>query len=371
MNLFRESVRQAVTATPLSRSGVRRAAAAICVLAVLLAAGWYSFLRGDNPVTLSAEFAYADSVFPGSRVDILGVPVGRVTAVQPMGAMVKVTMSLPAGTRIPASAQAYLMSPSLISDRYVELDPAYTGGPALANGAVIGPKRTHAPIRWNQLEADLSTLLSALGSAQGLPGLVHSAATDFGGSGSQLHAAISGVTEASGMLAGDSGDITAVLANLDKLVTVLDQHRSTIDDLATELSQADSLFSSEHDQLAGTLGQLSTLLTLVDQLLQQHGGDLTGSLSNLASLSGTIAAHQRDLATTLTQLPLDLDNFASAVTPDHRLRIRMDLSTNLSQFSTTEAICKRFPLPLCSGTGIVNPVPIPPDLSGPFAGGGQ
>lgn len=354
---------------PVTR--LRAVVAAACVLALLLATGWYVFLRGGSTVTLSAEFAYADSIFPGSRVEILGVPVGRVTAVKPDGSMVKVTMSLPAGTRIPASAQAYLMSPSLISDRFVELDPAYTKGPVLANGAVIGPDRTHAPIRWNQLEADLSTLLAALGKTNGLPDLIHSAATDVGGSGNQIHAAIAGVTEASGMMSSDSGDIKAVLANLDKLITILDQHRMTINDLATELSQADTLFTSEHNQLTSTVSQVSTLLTQVDQLLRQHGTDITGSLNNLASVSGMLAQHQRDLATTLTDLPLALDNFGAAVTPDHRVRIRMDVSQNLSQISATEAICKKFPLPLCTGAGIVNPVPIPPDLSGVLKGSGS
>lgn len=343
--------------------------AAAVVIVLLAAFGWYDFLRGDDHVTMSAEFAYVDNVYAGSRVDILGVPVGRVTAVKPAGKMVKITMSLPAGTKIPATAQAYLMSPSLISDRYVELDPAYTNGKTLADGAVIGPDRTHAPIRWNELEGDLSTLLSALGKAHGLGGTVHSAALDFGGTGSQLHAAISGVNEATGLLSDDSGDITAVLKNLNLLITILDRHRTTINQIASELTEADSTFTSEHRQLTSTLNQVATLLTQVDQLLTKHGRDVKSSLSSLASVTGAIAGQQRNLRTTLTELPLVFDNFGNAVSGG-RVRIRMDVSQNLSQMPATAAICRKFPLPLCDGAGIVNPVPLPPDLSG-LTGSGQ
>ena len=47
---------------------------------------------GNDKRTVTAHFSRAVSVFPGSEVRILGVPVGTVTAVVPEGATVRVEM---------------------------------------------------------------------------------------------------------------------------------------------------------------------------------------------------------------------------------------------------------------------------------------
>ena len=120
------------------------------VLLFLGAGGWYVFGRTDRATTVHAEFTYINGVYPGSKVTVLGVPVGRVTAVTPQGATVRVTMSLPSDVPLPAHLDAYVLSPALISDRSVELGPAYSGdGPKLRSDSVIPVDHTHAPITFD------------------------------------------------------------------------------------------------------------------------------------------------------------------------------------------------------------------------------
>ncbi|WP_163570258.1 MlaD family protein [Fodinicola feengrottensis] len=133
-----------------------RIGAVIAALIVVLGGG-YVLLRPDPTLTVAADFAHADGVFAGSKVAILGVPIGRVTSVEPRGSVVRVYMSLPRDTQIPANAQAWVTTPSVIADHTVEFTPAYTSGTMLSPGALIPATRTHSPIKWTELVQSLDT----------------------------------------------------------------------------------------------------------------------------------------------------------------------------------------------------------------------
>ena len=47
-------------------------------------------------------------------------------------------MSVKDGVKVPADAKALIIAPNLVSARFVQLTPAYTGGAAMADGAEIG-----------------------------------------------------------------------------------------------------------------------------------------------------------------------------------------------------------------------------------------
>ena len=67
------------------------------------------------------------SVYEGSDVRVLGVPVGTVTRVEPTGTDVTVTMAYDDDVKLPADAKAVIIAPSVVGDRYVQLTPAYSG----------------------------------------------------------------------------------------------------------------------------------------------------------------------------------------------------------------------------------------------------
>lgn len=352
-------------------------ASALCVLAVVVGAGWYTVFRPRPVLRVSADFMFADGIFPGNRMMILGVPVGTVESVRPQGATVRITMALPPDTKIPRDAQAFIMSPAVISDRYVEFGPAYTGGAVLDDNAVIPVQRTHAPIKWDQLTQSLDSLVTALGPPRasqqgtsqqgagqqgGLGALVHSGAAMAAGTGPQIRDAITNVAQATDLLASGTGDVDAVLDNLDKLVQLLVQHKSTIDTLVQSTTQATTDLTAEQATLSDTISQLSTALTAINDLLRNHGNQLTGDVTQLASLSNVLVQHQQQLAETLDTMPLAMDNIDRTITPDQRMRLRLDFSTNLTQFDRTRQLCQRFTIPLCEGAGLTNPIPFPPTL---------
>jgi len=74
----------------------RMAAATAAVLATLLAAATILLVRHEwlRPTTVTAYFATATSIYPGDDVRVAGVRVGRVTAIQPDGPKVKLSLSI-------------------------------------------------------------------------------------------------------------------------------------------------------------------------------------------------------------------------------------------------------------------------------------
>lgn len=136
---------------------------AALVTIVSVVGAWFVFFASDNSTTVTADFSYINGIYPGSPVHVLGVPVGTVDDVSPQGTSVRVTMRVESGVDIPADAGAFVMNPSVISDRFVELGPAYRGGPTL-DEAVIPVERNRSPINWDQLLDSVNTVASALGT---------------------------------------------------------------------------------------------------------------------------------------------------------------------------------------------------------------
>src|SRR5689334_19274595 len=109
-------------------SGAARIAG-LSLAGLLVIATAVVFLRsGSEDATLTASFPRTVSIYEGSAVRILGVPVGQVDTVTPAGTTVEVTMSYDPEVDVPADAKAVIVAPSVVGDRYVQLTPAYSGG---------------------------------------------------------------------------------------------------------------------------------------------------------------------------------------------------------------------------------------------------
>src|SRR5690606_27676547 len=125
--------------------GLERRVVILVVMLLGLAALLTVVTTQDETRTVTAHFSRAVSVYKGTEVRILGVKVGKVTAVIPEGNSVRVEMEYDASYRVPADAQAVIVTPTLVADRFVQLTPVYTGGPAMRDGAEIELADTGVP----------------------------------------------------------------------------------------------------------------------------------------------------------------------------------------------------------------------------------
>ena len=120
-----------------ARTGLTRVLSVVTVVALVAALGLVLLQQGPEQKTLTASFPRTVSLYEGSDVRILGVPVGKVETVTPTGTDVTVTMTYDAKYKVPADAEAVIITPAIVGDRFVQLTPVYTGGEVLASGETV------------------------------------------------------------------------------------------------------------------------------------------------------------------------------------------------------------------------------------------
>jgi phospholipid/cholesterol/gamma-HCH transport system substrate-binding protein len=140
---------------------LQRGVAAAAALVLLVALGW-TVLRPAGSYRVTAWFAQAVGLYEGSDVRILGIPVGTITAVVPQGDRVRVDMEIQDDYDIPADAEAVVLAPSLVSDRYVQFAPVYDGGATMKDGATVPLERTAVPVELDAVYSALDDLSTAL-----------------------------------------------------------------------------------------------------------------------------------------------------------------------------------------------------------------
>ena len=143
-------------------AGVSKILTAFIVL-VLLAAAAVFLNQGDGKNYLTVDFEQTNSVYEGSDVKILGVPVGRVEKLTPRGEVVRAKISYDGDVKLPNDVKAVVVSPSIVGDRFIQLAPAYSGGPALKDNAFLSIDRSAVPIELDAIYQSLDDLAVALG----------------------------------------------------------------------------------------------------------------------------------------------------------------------------------------------------------------
>ncbi len=294
-----------------------RALALACVLALVAAAAlWWVFAGGDRR-RVTAIFGAAVGVYPGSDVRVLGVRIGSVDEVEPQGTTVRVTLSIDRSVPVPADAQAVVVAPSVVSDRYVQLAPAYTGGPTLDDGVTIPRERTATPVELDELYASLDRLTTALGpdgaNRDGaLSDLLDSAAATLDGNGQALGDTVRRLGEATRTLSGSKDDLFATVDQLQKFTGMLAANDSQVRDVNRQLAEVAGFLADERENLGAALTELAGALGQVQGFIQDNRAVLKSNVDKLAGITQVLVNQRAALAESLDVAPLALGNLQNA-----------------------------------------------------------
>lgn len=301
-------------------SNVRRFAP-IAVILVLLAGGLVWMLSGDNGAkTMTAYFPRTVSLYEGSDVRVLGVPVGQVDSVEPVGTRVKVTMHYDSDVEIPEGAKAVIVSPSVVGDRYIQLTPAYTEGKVLPDNAVLDTDRTAVPLELDQIYGSIDQLTVALGpeganSKGALTDLLEQTARNFGGQGARFKQTIQDFGDLSATLDENKNALFGSARKLQQFIHTLAQNDTTVRDFNTSLGNVSQLLDSERTDLTTALQNLGVALDEVGGFVRDNRDALTRDIAGLGKVAHTLAQRRSELDEILSVAPLALDNLALAYNP--------------------------------------------------------
>ncbi|MGW3544290.1 MCE family protein [Nocardia niigatensis] len=293
--------------------------AAVAALAVVLAGvSWWGFDRLET-TTITAYFDKSIGIYKGSDVRVLGVPVGRVDSVTPRGDLVEVVMKVDRSYDIPADAKAAQITPSVVSDRYIQLAPAYKGGPKMPRNAHIPKDRTVTPVEVDRLYNSITELSKALGpdganKPDGATGegalnqLVRTGAANLAGNGDALGNSFTQLSKAAHALSDSRTDIFDTVKNLQTFVQTLADNDAQVRTFNTQLASLAGFLSDERQTLGQALNLLSVALGDVARFIDNNRDLVQSNADALTKLTQTLADQRDDLAKALPLIPTALSN---------------------------------------------------------------
>ena len=301
----------------LSRfAGLTKVLTVFVVMALIIAVVLV-FTRNGTERTLTVDFPRTNSLYKGSDVRVLGVPVGEVTELKAKGDHVEVTLAYETDVRLPADVKAVIISPAIVGDRFVQLAPAYSGGAVLPDHAKLGIDRSEVPVELDEIFKSLDDLAIALGPKGAnkdgsLSSLIEDSARQLDGQGQQLNETLSNFAKLSTTLSNNKEELFGSIQEIEQFVELLNRNDSSVRSFFDSTARVSRVLEGERDDLAKTLEFLSKALIDVRKLVKDNRTTLRHNVDNLQRLAKLLAKHNEDIEHTLIDAPVALGNLGIA-----------------------------------------------------------
>lgn len=303
----------------MAAMGRINARAVVAAVAVLLLAGTFLTMRQpEETKTVTAHFPRAVSVYVGTDVRILGVNVGRVSAVVPEGNSVRVEMEYDAAVDVPADAKAAIVTPTLVADRFVQLTPAYSDGDAvMADGADIALPDTGVPVELDRIYAGLRDLSHALGpngvNQDGtLDNLLRAGAQGLKGQGAAGNQMIRELSQAAETFGQGAGPLFDTVTELATFTSTLAENDELVRAFMTDLAGVSSALVTERTELQQALASVARAVGTVESFVRDNREALVGDVEKLTRVVRTINSEKDSIDTALRVAPVAIGNLTVA-----------------------------------------------------------
>ncbi|MGV0644656.1 MCE family protein [Mycolicibacterium sp. XJ2546] len=293
------------------------------VLALLIVGGMTLQSRVIGALNRAYVVAYFDNsngLFAGDEVRILGVRVGRIESIDPQPLHAKVTFWVEDKYRVPADAKAAIIAPQLVTARAIQLTPAYTGGPAMTDGAVINQDRTAVPLEWDDLRQQLEKLTDALqptqpGGVSTLGAFIDTAADNLRGQGVDLRQTIKTMSQAFSALGDHSNDIFGTVRNLSVVVSALQDSSALLQQLNANFAAATAALDSSPGSVGTAIKNLNDVVGDTTSFISENREALGTTTDKLASVTSAIHDSIDEVEQALHLFPNTLQNFINIYQP--------------------------------------------------------
>lgn len=292
---------------------------AVAVGLVLVVAGAVVGVRMLRTTTeVTAEFDSAVGLYPGSDVQVLGVPVGRVLAVDPVGGRVRVRMEIDEGRKVAADTGAVIVAPTLVSDRYVQLTEPWVGGDALEDGDRI--TATAVPVEIDEMYKSLADVGKQLGPEGAnrngaLSDFLEVLAKNLDGQGAGLNRMITEFSEASATVSGFDDDFFATVSSLDTLNSTLLAHDSGVAGANEQLAVVARYLAEDRTNLSSAITELGEAMALLEGFVKDNRAAIRKSVEGLQGPTRVLVNQRASLEEAVRTIPLALQNFINTYDP--------------------------------------------------------
>src|SRR5258705_6434337 len=223
-------------------------------------------------------------------------------------------------TRSPADVKAVILSPQLITGRAIQLTPAYTGGPRLADNAVIPEERTAVPVEWDDVRQQLEKLTQSLqptqpGGVSPLGGLVNTAADNLRGQGANIRDMIMKLSQAFSALGDHSNDIFSTIKNLSTVVSALQSSTDVMAQLNQNLATVTALLADDPNKIGQAVSDINRAAADVQKFVAENRESLGTTADKLSGITKAVSDSLDDIKQTLHVAPNSFQNFVNIYEP--------------------------------------------------------
>jgi phospholipid/cholesterol/gamma-HCH transport system substrate-binding protein len=271
-------------------------------------------------VNVVAYFDNSNGIYVGDDVVILGVPVGKIEKIEPQPERAKISFWYDGKFKVPANAQAAIISPALVTPRAIQLLPAYNGGAALSDHAVIPLERTAVPVEYDDLRQQLEKLTQTLqptqpGGVSTLGAFINTAADNLRGQGANIRESLIRISKVFSTLGDHSDDIFGTVKSLAALVSALQDSTGILRQLNGNLSAVTGLLANDPNEVGNAVKDLNDVLGDVGSFVHDNRESLGTTSDKLGELSHTLVESLDDIKQTLHVAPNAFQNFANIYEP--------------------------------------------------------
>lgn len=298
--------------------------------------------------TLTADFENVAGLYVGNEVSVLGLPVGRVTALAPKGQYVEVHMTVAPEVKLPADAIAALVSPQLITNRHIELTPAYAGGPVLPDGGHIPFPHTRTPVELDQILRTFDDIGKSLaGNNTEGPMASRVLFPILNGNGDRIRETLDALSGAFQVTLANKDQISNAIVRLNDVTQVIADNDATVRDFSRQLTRLVTLMRDQSPGLQAVLAQINDFVANTSTVVSENKQPLTDALQRLTTVTDQMRANARGLTEIVDVGPLFFQNLGNAVSPETgSVRLHLLTDKSLLDNELLSLFCERVQLRL-------------------------
>jgi phospholipid/cholesterol/gamma-HCH transport system substrate-binding protein len=292
-------------------------------LALLLVAGVAVLFRTSDTINRTNVVGYfenSNGIYVGDDVRILGVNVGRIDKIEPQPDRVKISFWYDSKYKVPADANAAILSPTLVTSRALQLTPVFTGGPVMADNAVIPRERTVVPVEYDTFRQQLERLAKELqptepGGVSPLGSVINTTADNLRRQGANIRDTVIKLSQAFSALGDHSTDIFSTVKNLSILVSALQDSTTLMRQLNQNLATVTGVLADNPNEIADALRDLNSVVGDVQSFVADNRESLGTTSDKLAGVTQALTDSLDDVKQFLHVAPSAIQNYINIYQP--------------------------------------------------------
>ncbi|MFD5178246.1 MCE family protein [Nocardia sp. NPDC058379] len=284
-------------------------------------------LSGCSPVPtpateITADFENIAGMYEGNDVMVLGLAVGKVDKIIPKGTYVEVHMTIDGGVKIPKEAIAAIISPSIVTDRHIEITPPFTGGESMKSGEHLPKARTRTPVELDTMIKTIDQFSASLEPEPGQEGLGPLSGRVLypvlNGNGQKIRETLDALSSALKIGVDNKDAISNIIIKLNELTTMLADNDQSVRDFSNRVTAMSGLLAEQAPGLQATLDQLNAFLANTSTMFGEHADELSTSLTGLTNVTNQLRANSGALIEIVDLTPLLMENIDRTMDKDGR-----------------------------------------------------